>query len=705
MICGHPIGGEGCGQKVECFKCVNPNTNVTKVGQDVEVSVESSVENVDEKTKNDQMLIEDCETSEGNKLDKEINQDTDYRPNDEQATVDPINNDKFVEETRTGSKEKGVTGIRDTDYRPNDEPATVDPVNNDKFVEETRTGSKEKGVTGIRDSLNHTNNLDAIDIDQIDNEEIDNKKAEEKNKYKRFMTGTKLKPSKDRAAKTNVNSFRSRFLTGKKNIQSVQEICQTESDFFVGMKNNVQMTAEEMSIKNIPGVSSITAGKYMIFAKGSGKELMKSIFDEDKMIFLNDNTSKIEKDEIFHKEHQLQKRNPNPVQSTPRLSSPMLSDMFSTPLRTSSTLLPPLPKSLSSPNYQNNSSVTPRNPNPLGEGTPRIEPVKTYSRVPRQILEIENNSLITAANKFNTETITNNTFSPRRFGDISLPNVIDTEPTTTPFRFETPENNVRCIDIPPQRTHLYDENGEEMVAGPSEKQTKTQECTRKRKPVQNLKNNKKLAKGKATGKENKKNGKKSKKVLSSDSESDVDMDIDDSGDSSQNDVSEDPIVMVSKQLEMAQNLSKSPYEETRVENLKQKLKRLEEYEKLQNKNKNTNENIEVLETPLLEGNGTYQGRGKDKIQKVNQERLKAKKEQMKKGKEILNTQKDILRHIDYTDTESNIDDNSIVPGTPQKQTRRRPVRKTAQATRKIDKPVPTAVTTPKRKRPININNI
>ena len=79
------------------------------------------------------------------------------------------------------------------------------------------------------------------------------------------------------------------------------------------------------------------------------------------------------------------------------------------------------------------------------------------------------------------------------------------------------------------------------------------------------------------------------------------------------------------------------------------------------------EHIEVLETPLLEGNGTYQERGKDKIQKVNQERLKSKKEQRKKGKVILNTEQDILKHINLnTDTESVIDDNIIVPATPQK---------------------------------------
>ena len=40
---------------------------------------------------------------------------------------------------------------------------------------------------------------------------------------------------------------------------------------------------------------------------------------------------------------------------------------------------------------------------------------------------------------------------------------------------------------------------------------------------------------------------------------------------------------------------------------------------------------------------------------------------MKKGKVILNTEQDILKHINLnTDTESVIDDNIIVPATPQK---------------------------------------
>ena len=47
-----------------------------------------------------------------------------------------------------------------------------------------------------------------------------------------------------------------------------------------------------------------------------------------------------------------------------------------------------------------------------------------------------------------------------------------------------------------------------------------------------------------------------------------------------------------------------------------------------------------------------------------------------------------------------------VPGTPQKKpTRKRPARKTAQAPRKIDKPLSQKVTTPKRKRPIDLSKL
>ena len=45
----------------------------------------------------------------------------------------------------------------------------------------------------------------------------------------------------------------------------------------MGIKNNVQKCQSEL----IKGVAAETAGKYVVYAKGNGRELMKKIFDEE----------------------------------------------------------------------------------------------------------------------------------------------------------------------------------------------------------------------------------------------------------------------------------------------------------------------------------------------------------------------------------------------------------------------------------------
>lgn len=68
----------------------------------------------------------------------------------------------------------------------------------------------------------------------------------------------------NRSAKANLNSFKSKFLTGKKKFAAIQPECGAEQDFMLILKNNLQS-------KDICNASP-TAGKYMIFTRGNIKD-------------------------------------------------------------------------------------------------------------------------------------------------------------------------------------------------------------------------------------------------------------------------------------------------------------------------------------------------------------------------------------------------------------------------------------------------
>ena len=68
---------------------------------------------------------------------------------------------------------------------------------------------------------------------------------------------------------------------------------ESEQDFFVGVRNNIQKPQAELT----GGVAAPSAGKYLVFAKGEGRELMKEIFDESKMMMVDDDAKKIVKDD------------------------------------------------------------------------------------------------------------------------------------------------------------------------------------------------------------------------------------------------------------------------------------------------------------------------------------------------------------------------------------------------------------------------
>ena len=64
-----------------------------------------------------------------------------------------------------------------------------------------------------------------------------------------------------RSAKANINSMKTKFLTGKKKFAAIQPECGVEQDFLVILRNNLQ---SRDTINASP-----TAGKYMIYTRGN----------------------------------------------------------------------------------------------------------------------------------------------------------------------------------------------------------------------------------------------------------------------------------------------------------------------------------------------------------------------------------------------------------------------------------------------------
>ena len=99
----------------------------------------------------------------------------------------------------------------------------------------------------------------------------------------------------NRSAKANLNSFKSKFLTGKKKFAAIQSECGAEQDFMVILKNNLQS-------KNICNASP-TAGKYMIFTRGNIKDQLLGDgikFDPSTMYMLaNDHNYEEEKIDLI----------------------------------------------------------------------------------------------------------------------------------------------------------------------------------------------------------------------------------------------------------------------------------------------------------------------------------------------------------------------------------------------------------------------
>ena len=65
----------------------------------------------------------------------------------------------------------------------------------------------------------------------------------------------------NRSAKANINSMKTKFLTGKKKFAAIQPECGVEQDFLVIMRNNLQSRHTTNA--------SPTAGKYMIYTRGN----------------------------------------------------------------------------------------------------------------------------------------------------------------------------------------------------------------------------------------------------------------------------------------------------------------------------------------------------------------------------------------------------------------------------------------------------
>ena len=119
--------------------------------------------------------------------------------------------------------------------------------------------------------------LRMAEYDDVDEEEeVEKKKDDPANNVKNKNEKKKKKTAAEylarsvqskvdnRSAKANVNSMKTKFLTGKKKFAAIQPECGVEQDFMVILKNNLQRA----DISH----ASPTAGKYMIFTRGNIRE-------------------------------------------------------------------------------------------------------------------------------------------------------------------------------------------------------------------------------------------------------------------------------------------------------------------------------------------------------------------------------------------------------------------------------------------------
>lgn len=206
-------------------------------------------------------------------------------------------------------------------------------IQGDRHIEENTAGeqlfdAREQQIDvreqqiDVREEDNSVDDVNVQEEENVVEENLIEEKTNPASKRKRFFETNKNNPLPDRLNTTKIESFRNQYKTWKSKAGMLQISIPTSADFFLGMMNNVQLTKEEMIEKGVPGNAAETAGKYMVHGQGEGRDLMLSIFDPEKMIFLDDSRNKIKKDPTFYEEYKRYKMNPSNffkrnVQQTP----------------------------------------------------------------------------------------------------------------------------------------------------------------------------------------------------------------------------------------------------------------------------------------------------------------------------------------------------------------------------------------------------
>ena len=104
-------------------------------------------------------------------------------------------------------------------------------------------------------------NEDNKNMEQADTVDIEKNQKKKKKTAAEYLARTVQSKVENRSTKANVNSMKTKFLTGKKKFAVIQPECGVEQDFMVILENNLQR-------KDVC-YASPTAGKYMIFTKGN----------------------------------------------------------------------------------------------------------------------------------------------------------------------------------------------------------------------------------------------------------------------------------------------------------------------------------------------------------------------------------------------------------------------------------------------------
>ena len=111
----------------------------------------------------------------------------------------------------------------------------------DKFIDK-ETGASDEELKQTVDS-DHDDSSD-LEVPRERKSTKNQPKGEKSKRNERFFSTKKTTHLDDRLERTQINSFKNRFFTIKKNLGMIHLSIPIEQDFFLGVRNNAQRTKD-----------------------------------------------------------------------------------------------------------------------------------------------------------------------------------------------------------------------------------------------------------------------------------------------------------------------------------------------------------------------------------------------------------------------------------------------------------------------------